>query len=103
MDEKNKPVEKKDGKDYSKFAAPVTDIFATGFEDIVGFIKKPWPLIWINFLIGLARGFGFFLGMTILGALVVVALHWMMDLPLIGRYIAVIITAVKQQLAQMPR
>jgi hypothetical protein len=54
-------------------------------------------------MIGLARGFGFFLGMTILGALVLVILHKMVDMPLIGKYIADIITAVKQQLAQLPR
>jgi len=103
MDEKKKSEEKKSGVDYSKFTAPVTEVFATGFEDVIRFIKKPWQLIWINFLIGLARGFGFFLGLTILGALVLVALNRMMDMPLIGRYIADIITEVKQQLAKMPR
>jgi hypothetical protein len=85
------------------FLSPVENMFASGFEDVVMFIKKPWKLIWINFLIGLARGLGFFLGMTILGALVLVALHRMVDFPLIGRYIADIITEVKQQLANMPR
>jgi len=103
MDNKKTPDEKKQGSDYSKITEPVKDVFASGFEDIVRFIKRPWQLIWINFLIGLARGLGFFLGMTILGALIIVALHRMMDLPLVGKYIAGIITEVKQQLSQMPR
>ena len=86
-----------------KVVEPVRDIFATGFEDVIKFVKKPWRLIWINFLIGLARGLGFFLGVTILGACILVVLHKMVDFPVIGKYIADIVNAVKEQLANMPR
>ena len=102
METKKNPQEKKDGA-HTAFTEPITNLFASGFEDVVKLIKKPWHLIWVNFMIGLARGLGFFLGMTILGALVLVVLHKMVDMPLIGKYIADIITAVKQQLAQLPR
>ena len=100
-DKKNNPEKLEKGRTES--IQPVTDLFACGFEDIVGHIRRPWQLMWVNFLLGLARGVGFFLGMTILGALIVVALHKMVDLPYIGKSIADIITEVKQQLATMPR
>lgn len=86
-----------------KVVEPVRDIFATGFEDVIRFVKKPWRLIWINFLIGLARGLGFFLGVTILGACILVALNKMVDLPVLGKHIANIVNAVQEQLANMPR
>ncbi|OQA91357.1 MAG: hypothetical protein BWY26_01015 [Elusimicrobia bacterium ADurb.Bin231] len=86
-----------------KVVEPVRDIFATGFEDVIRFVKKPWRLIWINFLIGIARGLGFFLGVTILGACILVALNKMVDLPVLGKHIANIVNAVQEQLANMPR
>ncbi len=100
-DKKNNPEKNENGDNCA--AQPITDLFAGGFEDIVGHIRKPWQLMWVNFLLGLARGVGFFLGMTILGALILVALHRMVHLPYIGKSIAGVITEVKQQLATMPR
>ncbi|MCD6311802.1 MAG: hypothetical protein J7M11_05025 [Elusimicrobia bacterium] len=38
--------------------------------DILNYIHKPWKLIGLNFFMGLVRGIGFFLGMTIVGAVV---------------------------------
>ncbi|MBA3052245.1 hypothetical protein KKF70_01040 [bacterium] len=38
--------------------------------DILNYIHKPWKLIGLNFFMGLVRGIGFFLGMTIVGAIV---------------------------------
>jgi hypothetical protein len=38
--------------------------------DILNYIRKPWKLIGLNFFMGLVRGIGFFLGMTIVGAIV---------------------------------
>ena len=101
--EDKKNIDEKNEKLHHTPVKPVTDLFACGFEDIVGHIRRPWQLMWVNFLLGLARGVGFFLGMTILGALIVVALHRMVHLPYIGKSIAGIITEVKQQLAKMPR
>jgi len=40
------------------------------FFDILNYIHKPWKLIGLNFFMGLVRGIGFFLGMTIVGAVV---------------------------------
>lgn len=55
-------------------------------------------LLWINFLSGIARGLGMAVGFTVLGALLVYILSRMVDLPLIGSFIAEIVRLVEFQL-----
>ncbi|MDD5686253.1 MAG: DUF5665 domain-containing protein [Elusimicrobia bacterium] len=92
---------------YEHISKQVKNMVTCEFRDILDFVKKPWKLIWANFLIGVARGVGLLLGMTIIGAIVVtliiLILHKMVDMPLIGSFVARIITEVKHQLASIPR
>jgi len=59
----------------------------SGFREYVDYMGRPWYSFWWNFLIGVARGVGFFLGATVVVALVV----WLMSrvltqLPFIGEF-----------------
>ena len=63
-------------------------------------IQKPVRLIFLNFLAGLARGFGVAIGLTIIASLFIVLLTRLanLNLPVIGRYIADLVRIVNQQL-----
>ncbi|MGI6576205.1 MAG: DUF5665 domain-containing protein [bacterium] len=55
-------------------------------------------LLWINFITGIARGIGMAVGFTILGALLLYILGKLVNLPLIGSFIAEIVRIVQFQL-----
>jgi hypothetical protein len=63
-------------------------------------IQNPMRLIFLNFLGGLARGFGIAIGLTIIAGLFLVLLTGLakLNLPIIGRYIADLVRIVQQQL-----
>ncbi len=65
---------------------------------------SPVRLLYLNFLAGLARGFGIALGLTLLTAvfLAVMTRIASLNLPLISRFIAEIIRLVEEQLATLP-
>jgi hypothetical protein len=56
--------------------------------------------LWLNFIGGVARGFGIAVGFTILGAIVLYILQKLvvLNLPLIGSIIADIVKIVNQKL-----
>ncbi|NLP17864.1 MAG: hypothetical protein GX376_02095 [Firmicutes bacterium] len=55
-------------------------------------------LLWINFITGVVRGVGMAVGFTLLGAILLYLLGRMVDLPLIGSFIAEIVRIVQFQL-----
>ena len=57
-------------------------------------------MIWVNFLGGLARGFGIAVGFTLLGALVIYLLQqsFLNNLPVIGKVIADIVEIANERL-----
>ena len=55
-------------------------------------------LLWINFITGVVRGVGMAIGFTILGGVLLYLLGRMVDLPLIGSFIAEIVRIVQFQL-----
>lgn len=63
-------------------------------------IQNPLRLIFLNFLSGLARGFGIAIGLTIVASLFLVLLGRLanLNLPIIGKYIAELVKIVNQQL-----
>ncbi|MGB9813100.1 MAG: DUF5665 domain-containing protein [Thermovenabulum sp.] len=63
--------------------------------------RKPMRLIYLNFLAGVARGFGMAIGFTLLGAFVIYILQKMviLKLPVIGDFIADIIRIVQNELS----
>lgn len=64
-------------------------------------LRNPKRLLYINFLGGMARGFGMAVGFTLLGAFVLYVLQRLviLRLPLIGDFIADIIKIVQKQLS----
>lgn len=65
--------------------------------EYVQLLDKPWRLLYINFIAGLARGVGIAIGFTILGAIVLYFLKMlvMLHLPWIGDLIADIVRMVQ--------
>lgn len=65
--------------------------------EYVQLLDKPWRLMYINFIAGLARGVGIAVGFTILGAIVLYFLKIlvMLNLPWIGGFIAEIVRMVQ--------
>lgn len=59
-------------------------------RDYLLLLEKPAYLLWVNFLAGIARGFGMAIGFTVLGAFVILILQQMevLNLPIIGKFIS---------------
>lgn len=57
----------------------------TGLEEFTDFIRKPWKMIWPNFVAGIFRGLGLLIGATIVITLISWSLTKIIDLPLIGK------------------
>jgi Na+-transporting NADH:ubiquinone oxidoreductase subunit NqrD len=68
--------------------------------EFMSLIQNPARLIFLNFLSGLARGFGTAIGLTIVFSLFVVLLTNLanLNLPIIGKYIADLVRIVQKQL-----
>lgn len=68
--------------------------------DFMQLIQNPVRLIFLNFLAGLARGFGIAVGLTIIASLFIVLLTRLasLNLPIIGKYIADLVKIVNEQL-----
>lgn len=65
--------------------------------EYVQLLNNPWRLLYINFIAGIGRGFGIAVGFTILGAVVLYILKYLvlLNLPWIGGFIAEIVQMVQ--------
>ncbi len=68
--------------------------------EYIEMLEHPGRLLYINFLFGIARGFGAAIGFTVLAALVLYFLQKviMLNVPVIGEFIADIVAIVQTQL-----
>lgn len=57
-------------------------------------------LLYLNFLAGVARGFGMAVGFTLVGALLLYLLRQMVSIPVLGSFIAQIVDIVTMQLGR---
>lgn len=66
------------------------------------YLNDVWRLLWVNFLTGLARGFGTAIGFTILGAIAITVLQRVAvdNLPIIGRFLAQVVRIVQDNLGK---
>ncbi len=69
-------------------------------SEYIQLMQSPLKIIFLNFIGGLARGFGIAVGMTIIVALLAYILARLINLPIIGFYIAQIVEIVNKYLAQ---
>lgn len=69
-------------------------------HEYVDFVNNKKRLLYVNFLGGVARGFGMAVGFTILGALAIYILQKIIswNIPLIGDFIAEIVRIVQERL-----
>lgn len=72
----------------------------TKIAEYVDLMENKWRLLYINFVAGLARGFGMAVGFTLLSAIAIYTLQRLIDLnlPLIGDFIAEIVKIVQENL-----
>ncbi len=72
----------------------------TNIAEYVEFLRNPRRIIFVNFLGGLARGFGIGIGATILAALFVIILSRIVQLniPVIGEFIAELVKIVNDHM-----
>lgn len=70
------------------------------FVDYVYFIEHPKKMLWANFTNGIARGFGIAIGFTILSAVTLYILKFIVtiNLPYIGKYISEIVEIVQNSM-----
>jgi hypothetical protein len=68
--------------------------------EYVDLLNRPWRLLYVNFISGLARGVGMAVGFTILGAVVLLLMQRLvvLHLPGVSTFIAKIIQLVQLQL-----
>ncbi len=76
------------------------DLERAKIAEYIEFMQDTRRLLLVNFIVGLVRGLGIAVGFTILGAIVVYFLRRlvMLNLPLIGDFIAEIVKIVSQSL-----
>lgn len=72
--------------------------------EYVNLLHQPKRLIWVNFIAGVARGFGIAVGFTLLGALGLVILQRLvgLNLPLVGDFIAELVKYVQESKGLRP-
>lgn len=70
------------------------------FGAYVQLLQQPRKILWLNFLGGLGRGVGIGIGFTVFAALIFIVLQKLslLNLPIIGTYIADIVRIVQAQL-----
>lgn len=66
--------------------------------DYLNLLHKPVKLIWINFWIGVARGLGAMVGAAILIVIFFYVAKKMVNLPLIGSFVAEVVKIVQHKL-----
>jgi hypothetical protein len=68
--------------------------------EYLALVNRPVRLMYINFIAGIARGFGFAVGFALLGAILVYLLKQIvvLNLPVIGDFIADLVEIVQYQI-----
>lgn len=85
-----------------KVATLATSMERMKLAEYVGLLNNPWRLLWVNFLAGLGRGVGIAIGGSLLVAVLLYLLSQIaiLNLPLIGDFIAEIVRIVQNQLGR---
>ncbi len=98
-DDKHKNSSSKDD-DY-KLLNKMSDHFERArLADYVDLMQKPGRMLFLNFISGIAKGFGFAVGFTILGAILIYILQkvLILNLPIISDIIAEMVKLVQLKL-----
>lgn len=81
-------------KKVTKIARNMQEANFTSYYEL---IQNPRKMFYLNFMLGIARGFGMAVGFTVLSALVIYILQFFVriNLPIIGKFIADIVKIVE--------
>lgn len=73
-------------------------------QELLTMLKHPRRFFWLNFMMGVVRGLGIFVGATILGTFVVafflIVLRWMERMPLLGDLVRFIVNLIRDLIRQ---
>lgn len=83
---------------FKKIIEVETKLERANLAQFMELLQNPVRLVFLNFLGGLARGFGIAIGLTIIASLFIVLLTRLVNLPIIGKYIADLVRIVNEQL-----
>lgn len=83
-----------------RIAALSAALEKASLAEYVELMRRPLRTLWLNFLAGVARGFGMAVGFTILGAIVVYLLQsaFVASLPAIGSVLADLVRIIQLEL-----
>ena len=86
----------------SKIGKLASSMERARIDEYTSMLTRPWRFFFFNFVVGIFRGLGMAVGFTLIFALVIyvfaMLLRQMVDLPLVGTYIAEIVDFVNQYL-----
>ncbi|HBE78133.1 MAG TPA: hypothetical protein DDW65_10190 [Firmicutes bacterium] len=85
---------------FKKFTEVERKLERANLAEFMQLLQKPTRLIFLNFLSGLARGFGIAIGLTIIASLFILLLSRLanLNLPVIGKFIADLVRIVNHHL-----
>lgn len=85
---------------YKKLRTVELKLERANLAEFMQLLQNPVRLIFLNFLSGLARGFGIAIGLTIIAGVFLLLLTRLasLNLPIIGKFIAELVRIVNQQL-----
>ncbi|EOS57911.1 hypothetical protein C812_00957 [Paenibacillus barengoltzii G22] len=68
--------------------------------EYIQLLNRPWRMVWLSLLSGIARGVGIAIGFTFFAATIIYLLQLLgaLNLPIIGDYIADIVRIVQRQM-----
>ena len=76
----------------------------TRIDEYTSMLTRPWRFFFFNFVVGIFRGLGMAVGFTLIAAVVIYVLSKlltsMVDMPIIGMYIAELVKFVNQYMNQ---
>ena len=64
----------------------VAQLFDEDFHEYIRYLKSPWHLFIKNFLVGVSRGLGMIIGMTLVMAVVTYIVARLIAVPLVGDF-----------------
>lgn len=88
----------------SKIGKLATSLERARIDEYTSMLTRPWRFFFFNFVVGIFRGLGMAIGFTVVAAVVIYFISQilikMVDMPIIGMYVAELVKFVDQYLKQ---
>lgn len=74
-------------KDYDSLIRAFEKFRTQELIEFRNYLRRPWHMIWLNFLLGTARGLGFWLGAAaVITISMFVTKHYLSHVPMVGQF-----------------